>query len=538
MNEKKDSNQGENDESELKEDFSEDTSSDVSVTEQLKLFENLMNNDYNLINVDEEAEDNVKKDDNSENNIQVESKLNSFISSDNSVNFKIKQEYLKDESCFFNYYSILNDESKVLKDHNKFNYQFQTNPKMIYNFSNNLQESTQNATNKIISTSSVPINNKLEYSNFQNKFYSDQNLHSLDIRTPLSVTNSSKFKNSSNLGFNTNNLNFNQVQNSNQNYYSNQNSINLNNLNNPNQIYLQSNFNSKNSINSHHTNQVQDYKTYINNNLNNLNYLNTNFTNFQQVNHNNSNNLFFNNNNNNINANTINSNYLLQFNIETPQNKFHSTNNTYYSRQNQIPTDYNKVNRQSHVVLTNMNINYIQNSLYYINNLIKICNLTDFICTHKGSKEFQAQIITYNLEISNVLIKNFIASKGIEKLMVNFYGNYIFQKVIEFCSSEYRIYVISNIVYLEEISENICGSHSLQGIVVSCKTTKEMHYIQMKLSDYACTFALKKNSLHIVIKLITQFPYEARENFSYKLALNSQILVNHQHGVCAVSFLF
>lgn len=179
---------------------------------------------------------------------------------------------------------------------------------------------------------------------------------------------------------------------------------------------------------------------------------------------------------------------------------------------------------------------FTENNIDYIQSIISNSNIGSFLCSHKGSKEFQKKISHFNHQLSDFLLISIIESNSIEKVMVDPYANYIFQRAIDCCSPETRIQIMKSIKKnFMVIASNVCGSHSLQCMVQLPKTQKETLHMQDLLVKYCNQIAMDQNAVHIMLKSLSSIREDDRKELNETILVESIKLVFDVFGVCVVS---
>ena len=351
-------------------------------------------------------------------------------------------------------------------------------------FKDDDQENTTEKKNTIDSLNSKVKENEKNISNQNNQIYNmdfNYKMHSFD--------DSKKIKN-----FQFNNFNFA-----------------------PNHQFITSN-------NSIFNNQISNTKQYSFNNKNsNVNRLYQQFfqmqSNFPQINPQfqimnnyciNQMILNINNNNNNNNNNNILNN-----------------NNKNESYNQQKKNNINKKNKNNQNEKNNENIT--MNSLFLFNEM----EFYSFITTQKGSRAIQNILINANESEIDIILQK-IKNKSSE-IMIDKYGNYFFQKLIEFCTPKQRHFLLLSIKdNFVEIANNSFGTHPLQLLIEQICTNKEKEVVLKSIENNELNLSLDSRGTHVLQKFISCTNDEERLSINQNLLEILPKLINDPFGVCVL----
>ena len=277
------------------------------------------------------------------------------------------------------------------------------------------------------------------------------------------------------------------------------------------------------SNNSIFNNQISNSKQYSFNNKNsNVNRLYQQFfqmqSNFPQINPQfqimnnyciNQMILNINNNNNNNNNNILNNN-----------NKNESYNQ-------QKKNNINKKNKNNQNEKNNENIT--MNSLFLFNEM----EFYSFITTQKGSRAIQNILINANESEIDIILQK-IKNKSSE-IMIDKYGNYFFQKLIEFCTPKQRHFLLLSIKdNFVEIANNSFGTHPLQLLIEQICTNKEKEVVLKSIENNELNLSLDSRGTHVLQKFISCTNDEERLSINQNLLEILPKLINDPFGVCVL----
>ena len=124
------------------------------------------------------------------------------------------------------------------------------------------------------------------------------------------------------------------------------------------------------------------------------------------------------------------------------------------------------------------------------------------------------------------------------KIVVNQYGNYFCQRLVENCDFKQRCKILS---YLADSFQMICydqfGSHVIQKMIELCHTAKEANVLLRTVQGLEVKIATNKRAYHILVKIIHFVPENLRIGFNMTLLMNLKDLCMNLHGVCVVKKL-
>ena len=278
------------------------------------------------------------------------------------------------------------------------------------------------------------------------------------------------------------------------------------------------------SNNSIFNNQISNSKQYSFNNKNsNVNRLYQQFfqmqSNFPQINPQfqimnnyciNQMILNINNNNNNNNNNNILNN-----------------NNKNESYNQQKKNNINKKNKNNQNEKNNENIT--MNSLFLFNEM----EFYSFITTQKGSRAIQNILINANESEIDIILQK-IKNKSSE-IMIDKYGNYFFQKLIEFCTPKQRHFLLLSIKdNFVEIANNSFGTHPLQLLIEQICTNKEKEVVLKSIENNELNLSLDSRGTHVLQKFISCTNDEERLSINQNLLEILPKLINDPFGVCVL----
>lgn len=160
-------------------------------------------------------------------------------------------------------------------------------------------------------------------------------------------------------------------------------------------------------------------------------------------------------------------------------------------------------------------------------------SLKDYLLTQKGSRNLQRYLdkITSNeLESIINLIKD-----DLQYIMMDIYGNYFSQKLIQSSSPPHRLQLISSIRNnFVTIACDVSGTHSIQTLIEVKNTEKEEKLLIDIVKDHIFELAFDNNGTHVMQKIISTINEENRTIINDFIMKNISKLLNDVNGVCVI----
>ena len=224
--------------------------------------------------------------------------------------------------------------------------------------------------------------------------------------------------------------------------------------------------------------------------------------------------------------------------IKPPRKNTFSSNNT--NKSNNIIShtanfiNSNNSNNFNSKKTINSNKHIITSTIFEIEKLEKSIfpmDLGTYICTYKGCKEIQKIVKKYIPELSFIIIERI--QPKLKEVMLDQYANYFFQKLIENVNSKFRTNIYKLIKNnFKEISEDLCGTHSLQALVVNTNDTEEIAIISEIIIANHKYLCYDPNSAHIIQRVFSSIDESKRANLNESILEDLNSLVLNTHGVC------
>ena len=199
-------------------------------------------------------------------------------------------------------------------------------------------------------------------------------------------------------------------------------------------------------------------------------------------------------------------------------NQFHPLNDS------QIDVIFSQVQKQNFSSQLNFLLESVNDKVFF-----------QILKTHKGSRQLQ-KIITNNTPLKKEIDKIVnIINIDIKDIFCDYYGNYFLQKFFHFCSLEQRLFIYKNIKSnFLQISNDICGNHSLQCLIQLQNSKEEKELIKECINNNLYNLSLGSNSSHVIQKIISVIKEDDREYINNFMISNLMDLCLDANGICIV----
>jgi hypothetical protein len=156
--------------------------------------------------------------------------------------------------------------------------------------------------------------------------------------------------------------------------------------------------------------------------------------------------------------------------------------------------------------------------------------------SQKGCRFLQMIVTTRGKSICLQMLKEL--RPQISVLMVDPFGNYLFQKLVENLPCAYRFQILQDIMEanpsaLFKASLNLHGTRSVQKLVEVCSDDPDQSKILIDaLSAHITKLSLDTNGNHVVQRFLRHMPGE-RSQFVHDTVLEDILIITrHRHGCC------
>ena len=193
------------------------------------------------------------------------------------------------------------------------------------------------------------------------------------------------------------------------------------------------------------------------------------------------------------------------------------------------------INKKKNIKKNKTSLNEKSNENITINSLFSFneAEFYSFITTQKGSRTIQNILTNANENEIDMIISK-IKNK-LSDIMIDKYGNYFFQKLIEFCTPKQRHLLLLNIKdNFVEISNNSFGTHPLQLLIEQISTNQEKEVVLKSIEGKEMNLSLDSRGTHVLQKFISSTKDEERLSINNNLLNILPKLINDPFGVCVL----
>ncbi|KAJ9479916.1 Pumilio homology domain family member 4 [Pseudozyma hubeiensis] len=142
------------------------------------------------------------------------------------------------------------------------------------------------------------------------------------------------------------------------------------------------------------------------------------------------------------------------------------------------------------------------------------------------------------LEESNPAHRDMIFSETFThfaELMTDPFGNYLCQKMLEYCTDEQRNLIVELVASeLVTISLNMHGTRAVQKMIDFLSTPRQIHSIIVALSMNVVTLIKDLNGNHVVQKCLNRLGAEDNQFIYNAVAAHCVEVATHRHGCCVL----
>ncbi|PWN50079.1 ARM repeat-containing protein, partial [Violaceomyces palustris] len=121
------------------------------------------------------------------------------------------------------------------------------------------------------------------------------------------------------------------------------------------------------------------------------------------------------------------------------------------------------------------------------------------------------------------------------ELMTDPFGNYLCQKMLEFCTDEQRNLIVESVApELVTISLNMHGTRAVQKTIDFLSTSRQIHSIIVALSMNVVTLIKDLNGNHVIQKCLNRLDAEDNQFIYNAVAAHCVEVATHRHGCCVL----
>lgn len=160
-------------------------------------------------------------------------------------------------------------------------------------------------------------------------------------------------------------------------------------------------------------------------------------------------------------------------------------------------------------------------------------NLNNYIITQKGSREVQSILRKAKESEVDLIIQKLYPN--FSEIMIDKYGNYFSQKLIQMCVPSQRIEIIKSIgTDFIKVANNSFGTHPLQTLIEIINMKEEKEVVLSLIVNRELELALDSKGTHVLQKFISGTKDEERKELNYNILNNIDKLITNQFGVCVL----
>jgi len=121
------------------------------------------------------------------------------------------------------------------------------------------------------------------------------------------------------------------------------------------------------------------------------------------------------------------------------------------------------------------------------------------------------------------------------ELMTDPFGNYLCQKLLEYCTDEQRNLICESVAQdLVSISLNMHGTRAVQKMIDFLSTRRQIHSIIVALSLHVVVLIKDLNGNHVIQKCLNKLAPEDNQFIYNAVAANCVEVATHRHGCCVL----
>ncbi|EED94583.1 predicted protein, partial [Thalassiosira pseudonana CCMP1335] len=119
--------------------------------------------------------------------------------------------------------------------------------------------------------------------------------------------------------------------------------------------------------------------------------------------------------------------------------------------------------------------------------------------------------------------------------MVDPFGNYLFQKILERITPEERVILVKSVsTRLVNASLNLHGTRSVQKIVESKKQDTAAKILTDALEPSAARLCIDSHGNHAIQRILLKLPYQYTQFIFDAVAASVEDVARHRHGCCVI----
>lgn len=157
----------------------------------------------------------------------------------------------------------------------------------------------------------------------------------------------------------------------------------------------------------------------------------------------------------------------------------------------------------------------------------------EFICSQKGVREMQKNMMKLPIECKTVLINSM--GTNISKPMMDVYGNYFIQELIQGCSQIQIRTILNNIKdSFDKIALDYSGTHVLQSLLDMSTSEEDELLILSMIKEHELEMAYDNNATHVLQKILSTIKDTIRSELNTIILSDLKNLSLDSNGICLV----
>lgn len=198
------------------------------------------------------------------------------------------------------------------------------------------------------------------------------------------------------------------------------------------------------------------------------------------------------------------------------------------SRCNYLHEDAKKTQKRPNIIgelLANENASFDQ----FQGHIFELCK------DQHGCRFLQKVLEDRDIKKTEIVFQEIV--DNMVNLMTDPFGNYLCQKLLEFCTNEQRLHIIQKVApYLVEISKNMHGTRAVQKMVDHLSSPDQVLCLKNALSQSVVTLIQDLNGNHVIQRCLNRFSPDDKQ-FIYDAVTtgtNCVAVATHRHGCCVL----
>ncbi|RVW56049.1 putative pumilio-like 7, chloroplastic [Vitis vinifera] len=155
---------------------------------------------------------------------------------------------------------------------------------------------------------------------------------------------------------------------------------------------------------------------------------------------------------------------------------------------------------------------------------------------HNGCRFLQRMFDGATVEDVQLVFNETI--KHVVELMMNPFGNYLMQKLLDVCNEDQRMQIVLALTEepgeLVRISLNAHGTRVVQKLVMTLKTRQQISLVVLALEPYFLDLTKDHHGNHVVQRCLEYLSCEDIKFFFYDAAKYCVDIATHRHGCCVL----